>query len=234
MQTNYLTFILAAVSQGCGSDTGRARIQFPIEVGARNLDGQTNDFGYAITLEEAKLRVGGVAFFEGEPLFATFVRELLSVRSAHAHPGHYQEGSALADLLEGHTFDLLSSHPIIMGTATGVTGSYNSAQVDLQTTGELGGHTVVVTGTASQGANSFGFSAQLDLDDSVRGIAFGQPMDDGNGRVRLEIDLSEWFRRVDFSTVSPGDELDPGTPSHNALSRGITNTSAYVFSWVEG
>ena len=221
--------------------TGEQRTSFEVE--ALGLDGGsavTNDHGWTIALDEAVVALGPLYFFEGDPLFArrTIVDRLLGIRVAHAHPGHYQEGDALAQLLEEVEVDLLASAPVPLGTAEGVTGDYNSAQVGIRPLagGVLDGGSLVLAGTATREADTVAFTSHVSLEIDVEGIAFDHDVDGSPGRVRVGVDVHRFLLAADFTDLvgSAGPVEVPETSQvFNALNRGVDNTSAYIFEWIE-
>lgn len=225
--------LLAAACAG----TGEQRTSFPLEAaGIDPAEAVTGDLGWTVTLETARMGLGPVYFFEGDPLFArrTIWDRLLGIRVAHAHPGHYQQGEALAQLLEAAQVDLMSPSPARLGTVEGVTGAYRSASVGIHPPAT--GPTIELAGTATREDDAVEFVARLDLDLDVEGIAFEKDVDGSPGRVRIGIDVNRWLLRADFADLAGEEssvELVEGTQPWNALVRGVDNTSAYVFEWIE-
>ena len=235
-----LLILLAPGLAACGDEDAAARITFPVEVMGKQTK-LPNDHGYTVAITRARLHIGPVYFYSGEPLFTRraedpwylrIIRAAAPVGTAHAHPGHYQEGDALGELLTSRSFDLLGKTPVTFGTAAGVTGAYRSAQVNLSPAS--GGHTVEVAGTASKGSHQVTFSATLDLTEKVKGIAFGARVTAAPGRVRIAVDLACWLERVDVSRLSGTGTatFQAGSQAQNALRRGVVNTSAYILTWI--
>jgi hypothetical protein len=236
--------LLTLALAGCGDQS--KHVSFPLELAGRGGAGLKTDHGWTVTLDTARVHLGPVYFFSGEPLFSRRPRErwpsrllrvALGVGLAHAHPGHYQEGQAMAELLTTHTVDLLASTPKALGQANGITGSYRSAQVNITSSAGNSGFAAVLEGTAAKDTRSVSFAASLKLDLQVRGIAFGAEVGQVPGRTRLEVDLARWVERVDFAKLAGGAgvvQVAPGTQADNALRRGIENTSAYTFTWSQG
>ncbi len=205
---------------GCG-DTGQNRITLALTVSGENVR-STNESGWDVTISEAKLRMGPIRFYEGEPLFSWRSLRQWVVADAYAHPGHYVEGEALAEMLEVQSFDLLGA-PVLL-SAQGVTGSYRSAEVDVPT------DALIVAGTATKNGVSKNFSATLTEGFSVKGISFGAEVTGTQGAVELRVDLARWVERIHFDGLDEG-PLMPGSQAHNALIRGANNTSAFQFEW---
>ncbi len=216
MKRMTMTALAIAVPLACGTDTGRERTTFEVDVaGIDHVS--TNDLGWEVELTRADFTIGDLAFFEGDPLFAW---SDLWIGRAYAHPGHYVEGEALAELLEPATFDLLQSVPVLYGTADGVTGDYRSAEVRVDR--------VVLAGTASKDGRTVTFEWSGDINTNVEGIAFGAIVESPTGHVELRVDLAKWFERADFSDAEDGVLVDESQP-HRALLRGLVNTSGFLF-----
>ena len=221
--------------------TGEQRTSFEVEaVGLEAGTAVENDHGWTVALDEAVLALGPLYFFEGDPLFArrTIMDRLLGIRVAYAHPGHYQEGDALAQLLTEVEVDLLAAAPVPLGTAEGVTGDYNSAQVGIRPLagGALDGSSLVLSGTATREADTVAFASHVTLDLDVEGITFDRDVDGSPGRVRVGVDVHRFLLAADFTDLagSTGPVEVPDTSQvFNALNRGVDNTSAYVFEWIE-
>lgn len=237
--TALATIAALLTAPGCG-DTGPSRVAFDVEVAGGSGQNLSNDHGYTVTLSKASLHVGAVHFFSGEPLFTrhdeSFPSRLarLFVGVAHAHPGHYQEGSAMAEVLQGGTIDLLGQ-PRRLGRASGVTGTYRSAQVTLTGSADNGNHLAMAEGKATMGSQEVSFSVALDGTLKVAGIVAGTTVDEsGPLAVRVVVDLKRWVELMDFSKLAGGVQpvtIKPGTQAHNAFSRGVSNTSAFLFNW---
>lgn len=243
------TVLAALLLASCG--TGEQRRTFPVEVTALPLVGP-NERGWTVELESARVAMGPVRFFEGRVLLSERraprfdVWALLGVGTAWAHPGHYVPGDALGELLkEGVVVDLLAAEPTVLGEANAVTGSYGSMELTLPRTrfeepapGErLAGESVRVEGTATgPEGQRLRFVGRVALERPVEGIRFEKELGEEPGRVRIAVDLGKWLGRIDFGTVeAPAEgevaELAAGTQAHNALTRGVEDTSAYVVTW---
>ena len=228
--------VIFALLAACAS-TGEQRTSFGLEAtGIEAHESVTGDMGWTVTLETAVMNLGPVYFFEGEPLFArrTIWDRLLGIRVAYAHPGHYQEGDALAQVLEDSVVDLMSATPTSLGVAEGVTGGYRSACVGIHPPDA--GPTVEVSGTAEREGEEVRFVARLDTDIDVEGIAFERDVDGSPGHVRIGVDVHRWLTRADFAELvgleQPVEIIEEMQP-YNALVRGVDNTSVYVFEWIE-
>lgn len=239
MNRNFVFTALIGLHLAACGDSGPARTSFDVSVAGSAATSLANDYGYTVALSEATVSLGPVHFFSGEPLFTRteeswpwrVVRAVLGIGVAHAHPGHYQEGDALAEVLDTRRCDLLAGSTAL-GRATGVTGLYRSAQIALG--GDGTAPAVAIRGKATGGGGSVEFVAALDISEKVTGIAVGeQQVDSKVSGVRIDVDLKQWIERVDFSQLS-GDQpvtIESGSQAYNALYRGVNNTSAFSFRW---
>jgi len=236
---------LAALALGgCGSEAERRT--FPVEMAAAPLQG-ANERGWTVTLDSAHLSVGPVRFFEGRVLLTRrFDWYSLIGGTAHAHPGHYLPGDAMAEVLSTRTVSLLPG-PTVLGDASAVTGEYGSLELTLapptaatDAEGALGGHAVRLRGTARNAdGGTVRFDAVADLPAPVAGVRFEKSLGQEPGRVRIAVDLGKWLGRIDFATATDPDAdglytLPAGSQAHNALVRGMEDTTAYVVTWEEG
>ncbi|MCA9671366.1 MAG: hypothetical protein KC503_37470 [Myxococcales bacterium] len=248
--------LLAALLAGCGGSTGEARTRFALRVApASDLGAIQNEHGFTVALSKAVISLGALTFYAGAPLVtsdsvptaaaprrraartllsrvARAVRWLWPVSTAHAHPGHYSEGGALAELRVDRTIDLLADEPARVGEAAGVTGDYRSLAVDIGT--------ISIVGTASKaGQQPIRFAATLHVDKAVLGapVAAGfDPAPGGahSGAAELQIDAAQWVSRIDFARLSQTDALQTfadDSQAYNALSRGAYNAAAFTAVW---
>ncbi len=125
---------------------------------------------WTVHLDEAYVALGPVYLFEGEPLIGELLHRGFLPR-AHAHPGHYQEGEAMGEVLEQVVVDLLDRNPTHLGTLFAVTGTCHSARVGLGTAeaglagaDALGGHALRVAGEATRDEERVDFEGWLDID----------------------------------------------------------------------
>lgn len=230
MKTKASLLLFTLPLAACSGDDGRSYTQVALEVAA-DAPSAPNQYGYTITLTRAEAAIGPVRFFEGEPLFARVRRQALGllIGTAYAHPGHYQEGAAVAELLEPRVVDLMSAEAAALGTAEGVTGAYNSAELTFAPSAALDGAAVRLEGTAEKGGQTITFSAALTDAITVEGITFGAAVAADTAKVRATLDLGAWLARVDFGALGADGVFTPSDQPHNALSRGVDNTSSIHF-----
>jgi hypothetical protein len=240
-----------ACSEASSATTGkRVVLTTRVEVSEGATSEFTNAFAFAINLDRVLVSVGELRYFEGEPI-GQRAPSLFGIRSAWAHPGHYQAGDELGEMLEPEAVDLLAS-PTELTLGEGVTGQYRSAWFTFHAppTGsladELDGAVVLVSGEARGPERTLTFvaSATQDqvLDTYGEPIVTGCPFEDGNvtgdGTITLIIDPVLWLDQVDFARVPETETepdtvivLDPAEAPHQAFVRGLRKAAAYSFSY---
>lgn len=239
------TLSLLGLLLGCSGEPERVRVSYDLTVVGRGADGAENAHGWRVTLWDAWIHLGPVEIHEGQPLFAKGSwRHLLGIPTASAHPGHYAEGEALADLLDRQTFDLTAVEPATFGQLHGVTGAWRSVNLGLSTSPNLGEHSATARGRAQRGEAIVEFAATVDFATRLEGIPFRDPggetgaeIDGRPGRVELTVELDRWFERADFGSVATSTGavviLAPNTQPHNAFRRGATSAAAFRFGFAE-
>lgn len=234
--------VIAVLTSAC--DHERVHVEYPVMV-VGIVDDAPNKRGWTVEFEQAHARLGPMRFYEGKPLFSRVIDTLPSViRTAHAHPGHYDPSEALGELLETKEIDLLAEEPTLLGVASAYTGAYGSAELSLPESGAgdfVGEASIRVHGTATdEDGVVVRFEAAVPIDHAVTGLPFEHVIEGPGGHVRIDVRLSRWFENVDFDTVST-DESDEGrrpfnegSQAFNALVRGASNGAAYGLTWVAG
>ena len=252
--------------QACGSDsetTGK-RVVLETEVSVDDVatTGFTTAVGWNVTLSKAVLSTGPFYYFDGAPpvvrlettpLWRLALRRV--VRSlgegvAHAHPGHYHSGTALGEMIEPWSVDLLAG-VTELPVGEGVTGTYRSARFSFTSppvgpmAEALESHAALVEGVAERaGEPARAFRAIADLSDiersaaegHVEGCEFTELAIEGDGRVTLKVNPKVWFDLVDFAEleVAAGDaraEFPDDSQPKIAFAQGLAQLSAYKFSF---
>jgi len=221
-----------------------------------------NGLGWQVTLDQAWIATGAFGYFDGvPPLTAQLTRpaaqpsdsalsRFLGVGVAHAHPGHYQAGNALGEMLEPSSVDLLGGTSDL-ADGDGITGIYRSARFTFGSppTGpfasELDGHVAVVIGRAElEGEDTRYFRAiadevelaRIQTDGHIDGCQFHEANIQADGTVTVRVHPSIWFDLVDFSALEAGSsdaptEFGPDTQPRLAFADGLAQLSAYEFSY---
>ncbi|HET9959700.1 MAG TPA: hypothetical protein VFQ61_34645 [Polyangiaceae bacterium] len=217
--------------------------------------------GWQVQLDSALIGHGPFYYFDGAPPLARStpgfgarlarrsITELLSVRVARAHPGHYASGTALGQALIPSSTDLWAGETWL-AEGEGVTGNYRSASFSFMAgegpfASQLGEAVALAIGTARKPAETerhFRALAKLaDIEHTaaqgvVTGCVFVPAEVRGSGVITLRVDPRVWFELVDFSEIEPGSptKLEPfpdDSQPRIAFSQGLASFSAYEFSF---
>lgn len=217
-----------------------------------------NARGWTISWSRVLVSVSALYYYDGAPpSLARSVpspawKRWIGIPVAHAHPGHYQAGNAMGQMLTASSFDLAQG-PTALSPGEGVTGTYRSGTFLFGSpaqgphAADLGSDVIVVEGTASQGAETRMFRARASAADvtnasgtiGVDGCVFEEAAVKGDGTVVLRVRPSVWLGQVDFTDVpvSSGAPVDlpGGGPAQQAFTLlGVSRASAYVFSFDPG
>ncbi len=257
----FTVFVLSA-SLGCGEeDTTGRRVLLHTRLVSDAQAGVpfTASSGWTVTLDRAVVAMGNLYFYDGTPPLvrerargpARWLAALSPIRTAHAHPGHYQAGRTRGQMLMPYSVDLLAA-PATLLDGDGITGIVRSATFSFAAPSAgpalaaLAGHVAVVSGTATKADKTVHFLFNVDLADieqtakngEVTGCAFTETTFDGDGTVTVEVKPRVWFNLVDFAELAPG---APGAPTivardsiaQIAFALGLTQLSAYQFSYTK-
>lgn len=250
---------LSAALTACGGDatTGeRIILKTQITADAEATQPFTNAYGWTIHLTKALVSVGPLYYFDGAPIFTAGraprprLRELLGVRAAHAHPGHYQPGNAMGEETEASSADLLQG-VTALPTGNGVTGVFRSGTFTFgdppkgALAADLGGHAVVLEGKAEKDTMTRLFRAVADVGDvldsygepKLEGCAFAdEPTLAKSGTVTVHVKPSIWLDQAEFDDVAESTDgqpvtLTPDEEAFKAFARGLKKGSAVSFSY---
>jgi hypothetical protein len=250
-----------ACSAEDSDDTGGERIVLHTRV---QLDpaaqaGFDNGLGWHVTLDKLVITVGPFYYFDGAPPIVQLERRespsrwaarWLGLGTAFAHPGHYEPGNALGEMLDTTSVDLLAG-PIDLPDGQGVTGTYRSARFAFPETasgpfaGELSTRVALVEGTAEKAGEetrvfrAVGTYAEIAKSESnaqIDGCEFVEKVVEADGTVTLTVRPSYWFNIVDFSQTDPGAagapvEFPAGSQPAIAFAQGLAQLSAYRFEY---
>ena len=230
------------------SVTGDPAVKSPITTG----------FGWDVTLTKAAVATNGFYYFDGPPPTAMFrpksLRERfagLFIGTAYAHPGHYEAGNALGQvaLAAPVTIDLFGALPLALPDGDGVTGTYRSARFVIPPAGPgdalLGTHVALAEGKAVKhdGTSAAPVFFRLvadyaDVSESIQnGAVDGCVLDEtvvtDSGSIALAITAKVWLNLVDFSKIDPGTEAAPTEAKDAGFSQGVTQLSAYRFTYTK-
>ncbi len=260
--TSTLIALLALVACGTASDGGTSgkRVAFTVKVtGSPEAKAPfTNAQGWTIGLTKAVIGTGALYFYDGATIFSRNeskrrspserLWEALGERTAFAHPGHYIPGNARGEYLNPAVVDLRGD--TVLGQGNGVSGLVRSATFSFlpSTVGplaaEIGSHVAVLEGTASKGAETRIFRADIDAADiqntkqspAVEGCPFEQADVQADGTVTVTINVRQWFDQVEFDSMPKSADGRPVTFPTTAIGRselvrGMKAGLAYNFKY---
>lgn len=167
----------------CDAASEAPRVQLEVTADGSGLTDLTNDLGFEITLDEARVAISGLVFtaagevHSAAPTVAPEQPGTLALRwlgqllvpRAHAHPGHHQGGEVIGELPGRHVVDFLAPSPL--GQATLIAASYDAANFTfvrastedgLDAGDALVGHTARLSGTARAGEVEIAFTIVVD------------------------------------------------------------------------
>jgi len=254
--------LLLACASGCsstsGSSTAGKRIILHTVAIPSAQSTFTTGFGWDVKVTQAKLSISAFYYFDGPPPTASFrvprrsLGERLSnyfIGSAWAHPGHYQPGTALGEVIFARpiVFDLFSTGPEQLSDGDGVTGIYRSARVVLPSQPPadsiLDGHVAVIEGQALKhgeaAAQPIYFRLIADFADiamnvnegAVDGCVLDETTVIDDGTISMSVKPAIWLNLVDFSKIEPGSAERPTETRNTGFSQGLTQLSAYHFTF---
>ncbi|MDB4947029.1 MAG: hypothetical protein JWP97_6563 [Labilithrix sp.] len=262
-----LAFLAAAGASGCSSNdesssTAGKRIVLHTTIGgdAATRTKLTTGFGWDVTLSKAVIATSGIYYFDGPPPTALFTPgkrktpfdrfASLFVGTAYAHPGHYQAGTALGEVLLAApvAVDLLAP-PAALPDGDGITGIYRSARFVIAAAAPanatLNGHIAVAEGVATKHDGSspapiyFRLVADFaDIQSSINnGAVDGCVLDEttvtDSGSIAAEVRPAVWLNLVDFAPLAPGSAAAPTEAKNAGFSQGVTLLSAYHFTYAK-
>ncbi|HVK67439.1 MAG TPA: hypothetical protein VM694_23295 [Polyangium sp.] len=258
-----LSIAAGALASACGpaETTSGKRVALQTRIVADDgIDAPfVNAYGWSIRLSLAAVSVGPLYYFNGAPIFSAsaapppprdrFAR-FLGLGLAHAHPGHYQAGDAMGQVLTSSSVDLAQG-PADLPPGDGVTGLYRSGRFSYEPapTGDakdtLAGHVVVLEGEAQKDTLKRIFRVEADAADvldaygepRLEGCAFeGEPDVQNDGTITIHVAPSVWLDQAEFDAVPESTDGSPvvvprDSLTFRAITRGFKKGSAATFEY---
>lgn len=250
------------LASGCNDSTTGSRVVFETRVTSDLIAAQPfdNAHGWSVTVDQAIVGIGSLAYVEGAPVAlhrpptpgVAPAHGWLEIPAAHAHPGHYVEGTVLGEMTVPAAVDLLAGE-VSLGETDGITGTARSARfvfadpAAASISGAMGDAVAIVSGVARKdGEIDRPFRAVAQAADvlptgsdipEVDGCVLDAGSVSGDGTVILTIRATLWLDQIDFGDLpepvgGEAVELTPGEPPHNAFARGLKKAIAYHFEFV--
>jgi hypothetical protein len=251
----------AVLLEGCSSNStggGRVTLQTRVDLEPTAKATFSTGAGWNVTLTRVLLSTGPFYYFDGAPPLVArparhdwqYAQRFLGLNTAHAHPGHYQAGNALGQMLDPWSVDLMAG-PTDLAAGEGVSGTYRSARFSFSSppvgplAKTLGGHVALAEGTADKdGEETHTFRAVADLadieksaaDGNVEGCEFVETAINADGLVTVTVDPKVWFNIVDFAQADVGSadapaEFDADSQPKIAFAQGVAQLNAYKFAY---
>lgn len=230
-------------------------MELTTRIRAQHTDSFANAWGWTVSVESAWLSIGSLQLLEGEPLGRNRPNsepwwQGWLIKTAHAHPGHYQGGNLVAEMLEPAVVDLtrvtelapsqaLTGQPRSGRIVFGAPATHPAGPAGEQWVVQVSGHAKRADEEGSVMKRFFIASAS---DDMARADVTGCPFQGGplraGGVIELGVDLRVWFDQVDFTELPEGTEqeatpLVADTRANNGFLRGLEKASAYTFQFHE-
>ena len=245
---------VALLASACVESEEAPRLSVPIVVDGDGLGAATNELGWRVEVDSARLCIQDLLFtIEGETHTARTPLERLErlfVSEATAHPGHLAGGEVTGELLGTWVVDFGADEGLPFGEATMLAGSYEGANFlfcrasasSLDSAEDpMVGHTARIAGSATKDGETISFEAVLDVDEGtwMIGAPLGVTIDPGYGStlgLQLTVDdpfePDTLFQKIDFGALDEdGDgavSIEPGSPSHNILRRALQDHDQYL------
>lgn len=233
----------------CGATAGK-RVTFRMAASVSPGLGEPfhNAHGWTLTVERVALAIGEWQFFETAAYSPSVAaekehawRELL-LPTAHAHPGHFDEGG-----VQGEGFEevplVIASGQIALPDAHGVAGAIRSARVGFDG-GSLDGWAASVSVRAERDGETRWFDARAGVADMVSHHGapevWGCPFDNGapvedDGEVMLQLQPDMWLVDVDPTELpragAAPSPLAPEMMARTAFIAGLRNPDSYRFEY---
>lgn len=228
--------LLALLALGCGT-TGGGDVAIPLVAGGA-VDARTftTEDGWTITLDDARIALGPMYFC------ATTGADLENCPSAIAE----LRGAVTVDVLDGTTDTL--------GTIAGRAGTLRSGMWDYgrpfllpagapaPIAGAIDGHSARFSGTASSGAITYRFVAEIDVEamgsgiSAVHGVRTTHTLVDDADALTVRFDAVDIVGRLDFEALASeatGGEvvIAEGRTGYNALVQALALNALPTLEW---
>lgn len=218
-----VAIVATAVALGACADAREApRVQRSVVVDSTGLTEVETDLGFRVEVTEAALVVENIQFAIAGEAHAS-LRERLSellIRSAHAHPGHFQAGDVTGELRGRFVLRFAPGQEAQpLGDATLVVGRYQSANFTFGHATELDAidaedplltHTAWMRGWVSRDDEQFELEAALDAPEARQlvGAPFAYQIDESGSEAlglrlltRDPLEGDTLFDGIDFAAL---------------------------------
>jgi hypothetical protein len=241
--------LLALVTSACGGETPGELVTIELALRSEPADAESlasfeTDTGYAVTLEEASVRIGPIFAFSPEAMAKKqspweLLEESL-VSTAHAHGGiDLVSGRVVrAEWLEPVTVDALETETQLLGEIQAEQGLVDAITLELSRAGREGAQ-VVVRGEGEQGEAQLSFEGALTLEDdpvSARRVELVHEdieITEG-GRLTIVVHPDRWLRGAELARAPVEDGVAtfaPDSQPGRAFAIAARSPAAFSIEW---
>jgi hypothetical protein len=229
-------FAGVAALSSCNETAGEAISYRTGALGSTSTGEPVDEFenarGWTVRLNEARLAIGPVYFYNAPPLAHLWLKRGLErafgVGTAQACPAHaqYDRGAVLGEVLAQYVVDLLGDEVTDTGDTAGVAGHMQMFELHFHPPGEitagssrdefeaLGEGTIWLTGVATRDDQEIPFVASFTIPDegtwriveSIEADIQLEPEIVDSGRAVVLVHLDQWLHNVEFDSLTETDE----------------------------
>jgi hypothetical protein len=247
--TTRIGCLLALIVAACGGETPGELVTIELALRSEPADAESvasfeTDTGYAVTLEEASVRIGPIFAFSPEALAAKSpLWERLQasfVSTAHAHGGiDLVSGRVVrAEWLEPVTLDALETETQLLGEIQAEQGVVDAITLELSRGGREGAQ-IVVRGAAEQDEAQLSFEGALTLEDdpvSARRVELVHEdieITEG-GRLTIVVHPDRWLRGAELARAPVEDgvaTISADSQPGRAFAIAARSPAAFSIEW---
>lgn len=251
---------------GCAEQTAGTPLSLDTQVvgGVSSGDGSfTNERGWTVELEEARLLLGPVFFYSAQPR-AGLLERLIGPRRVYAcaAEAQFDKGTILGELRRQVLVDLLDPQATSLGATRGETGFCRMFELHIHPPGKLtdgppaaalaahGDESVVISGKASRNGVDVHFTGAMTLPETgtlrvVGNIAAEVEFEPRPGFLQLTVHPERWLQNADFGSLLDAENnclvheddgicrIDEDSQVYAAWMTGIRSRYSYDLEWRE-
>lgn len=229
-------FAGVAALSSCNETAGEAISYRTGALGSTSTGEPVDEFenarGWTVRLDEARLAIGPVYFYDAPPLAHLWLerglQRALGVGTAQACPAHaqYDRGAVLGEVLAQYVVDLLGDEVTDTGDTAGVAGHMQMFELHFHPPGEitagspsdafeaLDEGTIRLSGVATRDDQEVPFVTSFTIPDegtwriveSIEADIQLQPDAVDSGRAVVLVYLDQWLYNVEFDSLTETDE----------------------------
>lgn len=248
--THVRTIFLFATVSACTPSQEAVRVQLPVTIDASTITNSTNEEGWIVTMDTARIAVTDLQFtIQGESHGVTAWLGDWLIPRAWAHPGHYAGGNVTGELTGAFIFDWFGHDGMMLGSADMLVGDYNGINFTFRVADDgdglaaddlLLGHTAYFSGVARKNGEEVMFTAVLDINAGTQMV--GAPFelalaDDTEATIAFQleptdpVEMKSMFDGLDFAALDDDADgvvtIEPGSEAANVFRRTLQSHIHY-------